>query len=136
MSCEIECALKARETKFRDLWVDAITKYLPNEILEWVDENLQFEYQSGACAIAFHKSQFTTIPPLKRKPINGIVLLCDSLLSEPPENQEFIVLHEIAHYILKHDRIEGKFPSEQEMEADELARKWIYDHNKPSENKN
>jgi hypothetical protein len=28
------------ETKFLDLWTDTLTKYLPIEILDWVNENI------------------------------------------------------------------------------------------------
>jgi hypothetical protein len=61
------------------------------------------------------------------------VLLHDNLLNEPYEKQESVILHEIAHYVLEHHRIDGKVREEKEKETNELAKKWIDTHNKYSE---
>ena len=120
------------EIKLDDLKADTLSKYLPLKISKWVLENIKFEYQNGACAIAYHKMQFVKKEPFRQKPIKGIVLLCDNLLKESPERQRFIILHEIAHFRLKHHGMIGKTLSEEDNEADELAKEWLERGNKQS----
>ena len=127
--------MNSTETKLCNLWTDTLTKYLPNNILEWVHKTVKFEYQNGALATSFRKNQFEDEPLnklLDHKPAEGIVLLHDSLLNEPYEKQEFVILHEIAHLWLKHHSICGKIQEEKENEANEIAKKWIDDYNKYS----
>lgn len=127
-----------REKKLCDLWVKTTTKYLPIEILDWVRKTIRYECQNGAQATSFHKIQFEDEPVnkvLNRKPAEGIILFHDSLFDEPYEKQEFIVLHEIAHFVFQHHSIDGKLHEQKEKEADELANKWINDHNRKSKAK-
>jgi hypothetical protein len=119
------------ETERCVLYPNTLSKYLPIDVLEWVHENVRFEYQDRAPAISFHKVEFGDEPLnklLDRKPAQGILLLCDSLWNESSKKQEFIILHEIAHLWLKHHGICGKNQSEKENEADVLAEKWIADY--------
>jgi hypothetical protein len=126
------------ETKFRELWADTITNFLPIELLEWVRKNVRPELQNGALATTFHMVQFEDEPVnrlLNRNPAEAIILFHDSLFDEPYKLQEHVVLHEIAHLHLKHHSICGKTQEEKEKEADELAREWIASGKQASDGK-
>jgi hypothetical protein len=120
--------LDSTTTKLSELWANTLTKYLPDDVLQWIDKKVELAYQNRAYAVTFHKSQFEGEPLNKiidSKPPEAIVLFHDSMFNQPYEMQEFVVLHEIAHLWLKHHSICGKNQEEKENEADELAKKWI-----------
>jgi hypothetical protein len=130
--------VNVREKKLCTLWAKTTTKYLPIKLLDWVHKTIRYECQNGALATSLYKIQFEDEPVnklLKRKPAEGIILFHDSFFDEPYKKQEFIVLHEIAHFVLKHHGIDGKIHDQKEKEADELANKWINDHNRKNKAK-
>lgn len=114
---------KDTDSKLHALIPNTLSNYLPLVVIKWVEENIRFEYQNGSPARTFSRIQFEQSEPFRLKPIEGVVFICDNLLNWTPKRQQFIILHEIAHFWLKHHG-SGKTELETENEANQLAEKW------------
>lgn len=119
-------------------WVAHALKYLPSEILLKLKEKLAFYSiaEKDACRIARAICEN-----------REIILLSERILPKRGAREDdssvryfiFVVLHEIAHAIMKHrspllDKLSQQEVSAQEKEADELAFSWFNGHVKERNN--
>lgn len=113
-------------------WVEAALRYLPAEILDTYKEDLVFlsTTQMDACRVARRYCESREIIILSER-----ILPKKGAHSSQPKVRYFIfvVLHEIAHAIMKHkspkfDKLSVAQNRTQEQEADMLSFNWFNTH--------
>ena len=122
------------EVIISDLWNATLVKYLPCEVLKKFNTNVEKVCQNGALATTFHKTEFddkfSMLKYGNNRPTEAKVLFHDDFFKESRQVQEHVILHEFAHLYLNHHTISEKTQDEKEIEAEELAKKWIADYKK------
>lgn len=113
-------------------WVETALRYLPAETLDQHKENLAFlsTAEMDACRVARQYCEHREIIMLSERILPKL-----GAHSGQPEVRYFIfvVLHEIAHAVMKHkspkfDKLSGIQNRTQEQEADMLAFNWFNTH--------
>lgn len=99
---------------------------LPRDVVDWAVEKLVF-----ASSLDIYRAYTLNLEELAERGKVGLVILCDNVKGAPEEEQVLDVAHEIAHSWLRHAttftdiRALKKIESMDEMEADDLALKWL-----------
>ncbi len=114
-------------------WLNSALEYLPKDLPTTKIEELYFTSTAtrDACRVARHYCQTRELILISERILPSMNICCET----DPKARYFIyvVLHEVAHAIKKHnspllDDITREEFEAQEKEADELAMKWFNEH--------